>query len=190
MLYNFRVIKTHDPIQWLDDLTQGHQQVKLIYLHRDPRDVAVSFYHHMSLKPAMRGVSFQDFYRDVIRDPARAPHGLWEDHVRGYLGARAARHILVLRYEDMIADLSEQIRRIAEFIGLKISESGVQDIADKTSFRSMKSDPTCNYSHFYKHDLFLRSGKIGSWKGFLTEQQSDELNKIQHDVLSMLKNKL
>ena len=78
-----RVIKTHDPAHWICDLLQG-SDAKLIYVYRNPGDVAVSYYNHMSLK-LMKGVSFQDFYRDVFLNPARATHGLWEDHVTGYL---------------------------------------------------------------------------------------------------------
>ena len=179
-----RVIKTHDPVQWIEDLVQG-SEVKLIYVYRDPGDVAVSYYNHMSLKPSMKAVSFQEFYRHVIRDPARANHGLWEDHVDGYLSLYNQRpNMLVVRFEDMVEDLAREIRRIARFIGVKCEEALIAQVEEKSRFSYMKRDATCNYSHHYKHDLFLRSGKVGTWREYLTEKQGLELKEIQRRIFN------
>ena len=180
-----RVIKTHDPVQWIDDLLQG-SEAKLIYVYRDPGDVAVSYYNHMSLKPSMGGVTFQHFYRDVIRNPVRANHGLWEDHVGGYLELRNQKqNMLLLRYEDMVEDLAREIGRIAQFIGVECcSDSLIAEVEEKTQFSYMKKDTSCNYSHHYKHDLFMRNGKVGTWKEYLTYEQGQELSDIQRQVFN------
>ena len=207
-----RVIKTHDPAHWICDLLQG-SDAKLIYVYRNPGDVAVSYYNHMSLK-LMKGVSFQDFYRDVFLNPARATHGLWEDHVTGYLqlhkeseeqkesGEKKEKkeieekrkdeegkeskeekcNILLVRYEDMIEDLPREISRIARFVGADTSEDNVSRVEEKTQFAYMKKDKTCNYSHHYHHDLFLRSGKVGSWRKFLTEEQGKDMLETERRV--------
>ena len=179
-MVNPRVFKTHDPAQWIDDIVAG-TRAKIVFVYRSARDVAVSYYKHMSLHPRM-SASFQNFYRDMFRDPARCSHGLWEDHLAGYLAQRSTRNMLVLRFEDMKEDLPREIRKIAEFIGVEAKEELVQRIAEKTDFSYMKNDITCNYSHFYKHSEFMRCGKVGAWRGYLTEEQARDLEEVEKRI--------
>ena len=81
---NPRVFKTHDPAEWLDDIIAG-SNAKIIFVHRGVRDVAVSKFENMKqrqkLKEIMGGVTFDEFYRHIFRDPGRCSYGLWEDHL-------------------------------------------------------------------------------------------------------------
>jgi hypothetical protein len=183
---NPRVLKTHDPAEWLDDIVAG-TDAKIIFVFRNPKDQAVSFYKHMKIMPdrkeAMANVEFQDFYRDVVRNPKKFYYGLWEDHVSGYLSTRDRRNMLVLRFEDMKEDLPREIRKISEFIGVQYDEDLIEEVARKTDFNYMKQDVTCNKSFIYKSSDFFSSGKVGSWAGFLTEEQATELDLIEKNVL-------
>ena len=131
----------------------------------------------------MADVEFQDFYRDVVRNPDKFYYGLWEDHVSGYLSMQDKRNMLALRYEDMKEDLPREIRKIAEFIGVQFDDDLVKEVARKTDFNYMKQDTTCNKSFIYNGTDFFNSGKVGSWTGLLTEQQAAELDSIERNVL-------
>lgn len=54
-----RVIKTHLPLTYLpSDLLD---KAKVIFVSRDPRDVCVSFFHHMKLEQFSAACKFTDF---------------------------------------------------------------------------------------------------------------------------------
>jgi len=196
-LPNPRVLKTHDPAEWLDDIVAG-TNAKIVFVYRNPKDVSVSFYRHMMMKLRLDlnlavqienkpqshsgDVEFQDFFRNITRNPARCPYGLWETHLSGYLAQRNKRNMLVLRFEDMKQNLPREIRKIADFVGVQYDDDIIEDVAKKTDFNYMKNDKTCNYSDVYKSSDFMRSGKVGSWQGFLTEDQAAELDEIEKQV--------
>ena len=151
---------------------------------RDPRDACVSLYHQLQkvgISDWMEKASFTDFFKTYFRDEKVVFYGLWEDHVNNWLSSRNEYDILVVKYEDLIADSCKEISRVADFIGCDLTPEAVHGIAEKTSFGNIKE------KNLFKHDAvhvsFLRKGVVGDWKNHFVDMEDEEMmRKIAEDL--------
>eukprot|EP00981_Chlorochromonas_danica_P002591 scaffold504_cov189-Ochromonas_danica.AAC.26 len=80
--------------------------------------------------------------------------------------------ILIVRYEDLIHHLEEQMQRIAHFLDLSLSDQEVHNIAPFVTFDYMKahSKQFSPVSVPWKTGFeFIRSGRIGGSKEVFSE---------------------
>ena len=91
------------------------------------------------------------------------------------------RNMLILKFEDMKEDPIREIKRIGDFLEVPYDDALLQKIAQATSFNTMKNDPKCNKSAHFTGNFF-RSGKVGGWAGYLTDEQSEELDEITRNI--------
>lgn len=104
-----RLIKTHEPCR--------REYQRAIYLVRDIREVALSYFAadraHGRDRPTF--TSFVDALERGRIDGV----GSWQNHVSSWLDAcDEGRDILFVRYEDVVADTSGALMRIASFLGV------------------------------------------------------------------------
>lgn len=168
-----RVIPTHLPRRLFPSAALG-QSCKRIYVLRDGRDVAVSFYHFHRAHKALgyyRG-SWAEFFElfmagDII-------YNSWFDHVLDWLSDRQE-GALLLRYEDLQQNIQSQIRRIAAFLDKDLSPQRIAAVAEQASFTRMQSDRLNNYARYDFMDAavapFLRKGVSGDWKNYFSDEQ-------------------
>jgi len=105
-----RILKSHECFQ-------PHYR-RVIYIVRDPRDVAVSYYHH-NLKAGNipDGYPMDDFIPRFVAAEFDTKLGSWYDSVLSWLRLRQGREgFLLLRYEAMKKDPVAELRRTAEFL--------------------------------------------------------------------------
>lgn len=93
-----RLIQAHLPIQMLpDQIWTVHPN--MIYVYRQPKDVAVSYYHHSTIFQNNLG-GINEYIDCFVRD-----FMLWSPyhkHISGFLElSEVCDNILVTRYEDM-----------------------------------------------------------------------------------------
>ena len=151
---------------------------------RDPRDACVSLYHQLQkagISDWMEKASFTDFFKTYFRDEKVVFYGLWEDHVNNWLSSRNEYDILVVKYEDLIADSCKEISRVADFIGCDLTPVAVSEIAEKTSFGNTKEENL--FKHDTVHDSFLRKGIVGDWNNHFVDMEDEEMmRKIAEDL--------
>jgi len=152
---------------------------KFIYVARNVKDVAVSYFFFLSL-----------FFRDMEWEEYWPLFVSWKfgfnsyfDHVLGWWQRRNDDNILFLKYEDMKKDLPGTVAKIASFIGVAASDEVLSKVAELTTFDKMKSNPTTNYEWRPTEHKFIRKGVVGDWKNFLTEEQSAQLDKMCSEKL-------
>jgi len=135
-----RVFKSHNTPAELDSMVlKGSTKPKIIYVVRDPRDQIVSFYNHYLA--AIGHTTLETFCAQFARHPEYAWGGLWEDHVDAWLSLSDKYDILVLRYEELKQNSRREIRRVADFLGVSVTEEEVGHVARKTTLTYMKKDP-------------------------------------------------
>lgn len=66
-------------------------------------------------------------------------YGLWFDHVKNWLFP-SRRNVLVLFYEDVVADVGATARRVAGFMGRSLSDEAVQTVAQRCDRQTMAAD--------------------------------------------------
>ena len=109
----YRVFNTH---------LRPHQlpaHAKCLYILRQPMDVLVSFYHHLSNQSPHDGGyvgSYADYCAEFLQ--GQILYGKWQDHIEAWLTAGSTKNnkFLLLHYEDMKHNLEHETKRIARFL--------------------------------------------------------------------------
>lgn len=182
-----RIIKTH---QYFD-----HRYRKMVYIVRDPRDVALSMY------------DFQRKYRQIPDDyPLQtsvdnfvrgnlvsADWGTWEENVASWVYTRGkSSNFLLLRYEDMIADTARELARIADHLGIEASAERLQSVIERCSaerMREMERREENQWVATKKHrkDIpFVRVAKAGGWRTNLPQSCVAQIESSWGEIMVRL----
>nr|XP_020648466.1 sulfotransferase 1C1-like isoform X1 [Pogona vitticeps] len=177
-----RRLKTHLSVQ-LVPASFWEQKCKIIYIARNVKDTAISYFHfHHMNKTLPEPGTWDQFLENFLA--GKVVWGSWFDHVRSWWEAKECHPILYLFYEDMKENPACEIQKIANFLGLELPESILNRIIQHTTFDNMKSNPMTNYttlpSSVMDHTVsaFMRKGIVGDWKEYFTVAQSEKLDDI------------
>jgi hypothetical protein len=127
-----RVIKSHQAY------TSDYRRV--VYLVRDPRDVAASYLRYLQ----RIGAQDKSVTLDVFADGFAKGHGTWlsfgswADHVTGWLLRRGDSDFLLVRYEDLLDNPDQWIARVAAFCGIAADARLISDALAKSSSDKMR----------------------------------------------------
>ncbi len=190
-----RFIKSHLPY----DALPVHAGVKFIHVARDGRDAAMSFFNHKLNYTAeameqmdqlsLNHPKFGDRNPKIPTDPARHFH----DWVAGYeddLGdpgasffhleksfweARHQPDVLLVHFNDLKADLDGEMRRIADFLDITVSENLWSGLVKAADFDSMKHSadkllPTAGNIWKGGAKTFLHKGTNGRWRDVCAQE--------------------
>lgn len=139
-----RFIKSHLPIQFMPDQIWSVKP-KIIYVKRNPKDVAVSYFHHYKLFHRYTGTldEFIDcFVQDNIYWAPVYPH-----MINFCEAAEKLDNILILSFEELKKDLKSVIRKVAKFLKVSVSDEDIEKLADHLSFKNMRGALFFNF-HF------------------------------------------
>lgn len=164
-----RILKSHEPFD--------SRYPRIIYIVRDPRDVAVSrYYFTLKWRGIPDGYPFEAFVKErfLVSGNAVLNTGTWGDHVFGWLAARAGRsEFLLVRYEDLKRDTAFELQRIASLLRVETSPERIQRVIDLSSFERMRhldSTEPLKWLKQARSDVpFVREGRSGGWKTVLSE---------------------
>jgi len=109
---------------------------KLIHISRDPKDVAISFFH-LSNAFSPNPSTLEDYLEDFLSDAVSFTP--YREYVWNYLNLPDYENILYLTYEEMSADLDGTIQKVGEFLGKNVSDENAEKIKDYLKFENMKS---------------------------------------------------
>ena len=171
-----RVIKSH---QYFD-----HRYCKVIYIVRDPRDVAVSYYQFArKYRSVQDGSSLESFVSDFVRGRLNsASWGTWGENVGTWTAARHGKEsFLLLRYEDLIAGATIELKRLAQFLGIDVSLQHLLDAVNRSSADRMRdlektqSDTWVSTKNKRNDIPFIGPASTGNWKAKLTDRSVEEI---------------
>jgi aryl sulfotransferase len=163
----------------------------VVYIIRNPLDVVVSFAHHLSTNidktiAIMNNTDYAFCYRtDRLHNQLRQQLYTWSGHVKSWVDDSGL-PVLVLRYEDMIANPPETFTRAVTFLGLSFTRSDIETALDKSSFTRLKqqeeekgfSEKSANASSFF------RKGIVGDWRNVLTQQQFQQVVDSHEEMMA------
>jgi aryl sulfotransferase len=193
-----RFLKTHLALDGLP----FYPQVKYIVVGRDARDVFMSLWNHYSnyteslyarlndtpgrvgdpLPPCPRDV--HEFWHQWITrgwfEWEEEGYPFWGNmhHTKTWWEFRHLDNILFVHFNDLLADLEAEIRRIADFLDIKVSNKAMPDVANAVSFSTMKAIADKMNPGAWKvwkngGQTFFFKGTNGRWKGVLSESELD-----------------
>ncbi|XP_004397224.1 PREDICTED: sulfotransferase 1A1 [Odobenus rosmarus divergens] len=172
-----RLIKTHLPLALLPQ-TLLDQKVKVVYVARNAKDVAVSYYHFYRMAKVHPDPDTWDNFLEKFM-AGEVSYGSWYQHVREWWELSHTHPMLYLFYEDMKENPKREIQKILKFVGRSLPDETVDLIVQHTSFKEMKNNSKTNYStiplHVMDHSIsaFMRKGISGDWKTTFTVAQNE-----------------
>lgn len=183
-----RIIKTHLPVHFIPK-TFWEQNSKIIYVARNAKDTAVSYFHFDRMNMAQPEPGDWSSYLQRFME-GKMVFGSWYEHVRGWWEKKqTSSNILYLFYEDLIEDTEQELGRLCSFLGLSPTTALKQEVTKKVLFDNMKNNKMANGStdeaFDFKISPFMRKGKVGDWKNHFTVQQDEQFNE---DYAKKMKN--
>ncbi|XP_036149357.1 sulfotransferase 4A1-like [Monomorium pharaonis] len=175
-----RFIKSHLPLELLP--TVVNSTCKIIYVARNPKDVAVSYYIFHKHILDFQG-TFEQFCNNFLNDHIlRTPY--WE-HVKEAWRMRHRANMMFVFYEDLIKDLPRNIKEIAAFFGKTYSDEQINKLVEHLKIENFRKNPMVNNQSpdQMKPNMFIRQGKTGSWKEIFTPEIEDRFDKWITDNL-------
>ena len=159
---------------------------------RHPADVAVSLSHYFSW-PLERCVAFLlDEQAGLFRSTKRGAQqvrqfmGTWANHVHSWLDQEQI-PILMLRYEDLLAEPQLQFSRLARFLELPEEPELITEAVRNTSFQTLQAKEEKEGGFSERPDgceRFFRSGRSGEGKEELTAEQLVQLEEAFASILT------
>lgn len=163
---------------------RNNTTAKVVYVARNPKDVATSTYFHNQSKGGYEGTWDEHFQLFLTSDVGCGPYF---DHVLPWWEAsQHDKNILFLKYEDMKNDHAGNVARIASFLDLQADSQLIDKVVALSSFKSMSSGESTNFNWIPQREgvpTHFRKGDIGDWRNQFTEAQSQQLDALYMEKL-------
>ncbi|HXQ72677.1 MAG TPA: sulfotransferase domain-containing protein [Pyrinomonadaceae bacterium] len=171
-----RIFKTH-----LNYRMVPKGDCRYIYVARNGKDVAVSYYYYHKSHMGF-GKSFNEFFNQYIS--GKVGYGSWFAHVKDWWQRRNDPNVLFLTYEEMTEDLEAVIKKICAFCNIELNLEALPGILERCSFAFMKQhenkfDTLMEFAweRHQQENAFFRKGQTADWKGHLDSQQEEAFEK-------------
>jgi alcohol sulfotransferase len=174
---------------------------RFVFLFRDPRDVAVSYYFHLQNRstPVERAhkaiadaVLTKPMFDFVVDDAVGLPQivrlmNRWVERMTGLERA------ILVRYEDLHATPAAELGRVMAFIGAPCSPEELEEAVEFATFENLKDKETARFfgserlrpTDSADPDAFkVRRGKVGGYRDYFDDAQLSVIDTIVETQLS------
>jgi hypothetical protein len=160
----------------------------IIYVVRDPRDVAVSFYHYsIKNRHIPDGYSMDKFvsrYVAVEVGPMYDRWGSWADNVMSWVAMRQGHSgFLLLRYEDMVEAPERELAKVASLLKLEVTPERLSCAVELSSADRMRRlekeqhEAWTQTSNTRTDKPFVRAAASGGWRAALSSAAVAEIEE-------------
>jgi hypothetical protein len=165
-----------------------YKHKKVLLLVRDPRDVLVSYYFHISRRSDLFHGSIAEFTRHEAYGIRKIVtfYNIWQANLY------VPQALLLLRYEELHADPHGKLREVLDFIGAQDIDNGiVQKAVDFASFSNMKKLEESRHFQSKKlrpgksedDDSFkVRRGVVGGYRDDLSLDDCQYINAVIQEM--------
>jgi aryl sulfotransferase len=185
-----RFLKTHLPV----DALVFSPKAQYLYIGRDGRDVAWSFYNHhvhanaswyavLNDTPGLVGPRIEPTDLDVVAyfrqwlDKDGFPFWPFWENIRSWWQTRDLPNVKLIHFANLKRDLDGQMRDIANYLGAGIDEAKWPAIVEHCTFDYMKRNAARNAplgGTFWDGggETFINKGTNGRWRDLLTAEDN------------------
>jgi len=157
----------------------------VIYIIRNPLDVAVSFAHHLhsGIDKTIEIMNNPKYAfcdrRDRLANQLRQQLLTWSGHVKSWVD-ESGLPVWVMRYEDMKDQPELTFSKAMDFIGLQYTPAEIQASLEACDFsRLKKQEEEKGFSEKNaRSPSFFRKGMVGDWRNILTKDQVSRIVEI------------
>lgn len=180
-----RLIKSHE---YFDP-----KYPKIIYMVRDPRDVAVSYYHYLIKERQIdEDYPIDEWIKPFIAGEFHPQFGTWAENVGSWLGARNGRDdFLLLSYEELLNDSLKTMQKVASFLGVTTDDNQLKRVIELSSANRMrelekKEKWLSNKDNTRTDKPFIRAAKSRSWETDLSKESVAHIENTWHPLMKQL----
>jgi hypothetical protein len=187
-----RMLKSHESFQ--------PHYPRVIYIVRDPRDVAVSFYHHnVKARNIPDDYPMASFVPRFIAGEFDRKFGSWRDNVLSWTVLRRDdQGFLMLRYEDLKSDTANVLANVVAFLDrcsfreINSNSGALQrtiDLSSPEKMRALEKQEAGGWvlTKGTRSDKpFVRSATAGGWKSELAPESVDAIESAWGDLMRNL----
>jgi Sulfotransferase domain len=182
-----RVIKSH---QYFDPRYR-----RVIYVVRDPRDVALSYYDfERKYRHIDDTYPLQNYVSNFVGGRlSSADWGTWGENVASWISTRRSREdFLLLRYEDMLEDTVSEVAKIAVFFSLEAHGERVRSAVERSSVQRMRGLEKLQGKDWVstknrRPDIpFVRTAASGHWRSKLPADSIAEIEAAWGPLMAAL----
>lgn len=167
---------------------------KVIHLTRNPKDIVVSLYFHMTqMKHFPQDLTITTFVEDWLKgwDYPGTHLDYFQYMTEMDLWQREHPEVPVINisFEECKRSPVESVRKLADFLKVDATDKLCADIAEACSFENLKkADDSKDFPKtgaFKDHRLRVyRKGEIDDWKNFLTVAVNEKFDALLKEKLS------
>ncbi|PIK35321.1 putative sulfotransferase 1C2 [Apostichopus japonicus] len=182
---------THLPSQLLPPQVWT-KKPKVVYVTRNPKDACNSLFRFANANPMNKEpIPWEKIYQNFMSK--RAVFGNWFDHTLAYWEHRNDENVCFVTFEEMKKDIRSVIRRLEKFLGVTVTDDGLERIVEHCSLEGMKktyakveaaSPDGVHYTRAFGQIPFLQKGVSGGWKALFTDEQRDAVDKMVKERLA------
>jgi len=187
-----RMLKSHECFQ--------PQYPHVIYIVRDPRDVAVSFFHHnVKARNISEDYPMTSFVPRFIAGEFDRKFGSWRDNVLSWISVRGkSPDFMMLRYEDMKRNTAEALLQVVRFLErcsfpkIDSSAEALQraiELSSPERMRDLEKKEAANWvlTKSTRTDKpFVRTATAGGWKSQLAPDTVAAIESAWGDLMQNL----
>ena len=164
-----------------DELTRS-----AMYIMRNPLDMVLSYARHygISQADACHAVSHPDNVNMPTESMVVQFIGSWSDHVRSWTG-KSAYPVLVLRYEDLLADPHTHFAKVIEHVGLPVEPERLDRAIRFASFKELSAQEKTQgfVEKSQESDAFFAKGTSDQWKTDLKPRLVKQMKHAHRKVM-------
>lgn len=207
-LSEYSCYKAHQTYEGLKKCPDWEDAIKIIYIIRDPRDIAISGANYFRFYKCPLLLWFRRYFHPIERyfyhiifktlfAPEHKRIGRMLNALcyggdkllskwcsvpwQDHVVSYQGREVLFVRYEDLLAQPHQEAVRIVNFIGIDRSVEEISSSVERQSFRSKQAE--FKKKKDFVRSRFLRKGKAGQWMEKLGEAQQKLVISVMGDKL-------
>jgi hypothetical protein len=187
-----RMLKSHESFQ--------PHYPHVIYVVRDPRDVAISFYHHnVKARNIPDDYPMTSFVSRFIAGEFDQKFGSWRDNVLSWVSLRGENpNFMMLRYEEMKLDTARSLLHVVTFLEhcsfrkIDSSPEALQraiELSSPERMRTLEKEEAASWvlTKSTRSDKpFVRTAKAGGWKSQLAPESVEAIESAWGDLMQNL----
>lgn len=174
-----RVFKSHDKYKDFDT-TVGN---KFVFVYRNVYDVLVSMYHH-DKNYNNSDITYTQIFDAYFNDKEKYNYFTY---LKSWFENKDGIKIIYIKYEDLKTDFDSEIKKIAVFLEVDLTEEKLQNIKEKSSFEYMKANEE-KFGEQPKdkriYNNFIRKGENGEGE-ILPEDLKKQLETLNNEYFKI-----
>ena len=161
-----------------------------IVVVRNPLDVVISMSNYFNYDIDHTIAFMADEMTGTPNEESNVPQIIssWSTHTKSW-AEKKEDSVLVVRYEDMLANAQKTFRKVESFLKLKKDPKRLKRAIQFSSFEQLKrQESQTGFVEKFEHaTAFFNKGQIGQWRAVLTQEQVLAIKKQHKPMMDFFK---